>query len=612
MAPPKLYTRRSTATSQSSVRVSQNATASQNTNRDKRPVGETHKRPSEEAQLADNGVVHMKKKRRIEVEVVKDGAHTPVPQGHRRPDDLQAKDSAAKPSSAKPTRVPEESRAVEKPHTNGIPKHAPPAPAPRVRRTQTSPPKAVQTSVTQLKDGPSKASRSATPSPTKVDARMNLSKRMLGRSKTESSISSTTHASIFDSPSSSSKVLNAADSLPNISASPAPSPQDGKRYRIPHLRPPPLQDPGIGTMHTRHHTWQDHPHICRRLPLLPYGHPPRRRQRPFAEPAGIPLDLSSLAEPPPEEAPESVPYATLHAMYLPSSDDDNMMNPLLKSITDLRSRGEARRWADEAGYLLEGLEAGAAMGLRRTKADDFFGTVWARFVAAGAGAADLAGYAGFCEALFRVMARSQKFDVLSDGPTPATLVRGRYTYRLSNALSLLDSFLLGQWNSSEPSAPDPWCRRVERAGGVRKLGALLRACADSSATDRTAWASRQARHAIKMENMHSVKAEADDEVELGACDGMDASSSACLDSISDPLEAPETVAAREAERIYVPGHLAILLGMLMRDSESVRDAVLRRRQPATSEGSKGESAADGEVAGEVLAYYETLSSGDFR
>ena len=99
-------------------------------------------------------------------------------------------------------------------------------------------------------------------------------------------------------------------------------------------------------------------------------------------------------------------------------------------------------------------------------------------------------------------------------------------------------------------------------------------------------------------------------------------------------------AAREAERIYVPGHLAVLLGMLMRDSKRVRDKVLRGL--ADSGDSDGgvkleegaglrrladdartfvdtwvfaigaardeRSTAEGELATEVLAFYETLCS----
>lgn len=54
-----------------------------------------------------------------------------------------------------------------------------------------------------------------------------------------------------------------------------------------------------------------------------------------------------------------------HSMgsLLPSN---GMMNDL-KSITELRSKGESRRFLDEVGYLFEGIEAGCAIALRRAR-----------------------------------------------------------------------------------------------------------------------------------------------------------------------------------------------------------------------------------------------------
>lgn len=45
---------------------------------------------------------------------------------------------------------------------------------------------------------------------------------------------------------------------------------------------------------------------------------------------------------------------------------NGMMNDL-KSITELRSKGENRRFLDEVGYLFEGLEAGAPLNIRRAR-----------------------------------------------------------------------------------------------------------------------------------------------------------------------------------------------------------------------------------------------------
>ena len=41
-----------------------------------------------------------------------------------------------------------------------------------------------------------------------------------------------------------------------------------------------------------------------------------------------------------------------------------MMNDL-KSISELRSKGEARRFMDDVGYLFEGLDPDGAIGVRR-------------------------------------------------------------------------------------------------------------------------------------------------------------------------------------------------------------------------------------------------------
>ncbi|KIJ09076.1 hypothetical protein PAXINDRAFT_182178, partial [Paxillus involutus ATCC 200175] len=78
----------------------------------------------------------------------------------------------------------------------------------------------------------------------------------------------------------------------------------------------------------------------------------------------------------------------------------------LKSITELRSKGESRRFLDEVGYLFEGLDGSSAIGLRRAsalelvsklcdpdfnrraKASDFYLRTWDEFLTARAGASD--------------------------------------------------------------------------------------------------------------------------------------------------------------------------------------------------------------------------------
>lgn len=66
----------------------------------------------------------------------------------------------------------------------------------------------------------------------------------------------------------------------------------------------------------------------------------------------------------PSSSPRKV-TAKGKARALPEFDLPNgMMNPL-KSITELRSKGESRRFLDEVGYLFEGMEPGGGIGLRR-------------------------------------------------------------------------------------------------------------------------------------------------------------------------------------------------------------------------------------------------------
>ncbi|RPD65599.1 hypothetical protein L226DRAFT_543211 [Lentinus tigrinus ALCF2SS1-7] len=98
---------------------------------------------------------------------------------------------------------------------------------------------------------------------------------------------------------------------------------------------------------------------------------------------------------------KGLPKQAAPIRFLPNG----MMNDL-KSITELRSKGESRRFLDEVGYLFEGLEAKGALGVRRSsaleivtklcdvdfarraKAADFLGRAWEVLREAGAGAGD--------------------------------------------------------------------------------------------------------------------------------------------------------------------------------------------------------------------------------
>ncbi|KAF8661377.1 hypothetical protein AX16_001470 [Volvariella volvacea WC 439] len=96
-----------------------------------------------------------------------------------------------------------------------------------------------------------------------------------------------------------------------------------------------------------------------------------------------------------KHAKASIPAPTI---FLPNG----MMNPL-KSITELRSHGESRRFMDEVGYLIEGIGPDSGLSLRRAsaleittklcdldfarraKAADFLSRTWDTFREAGAG-----------------------------------------------------------------------------------------------------------------------------------------------------------------------------------------------------------------------------------
>lgn len=56
------------------------------------------------------------------------------------------------------------------------------------------------------------------------------------------------------------------------------------------------------------------------------------------------------------------------AETLPVVLPNGMLNDL-KSITELRSKGETRRFLDEVGYLFEGLDAKGAVSVRRGRCD---------------------------------------------------------------------------------------------------------------------------------------------------------------------------------------------------------------------------------------------------
>ena len=80
--------------------------------------------------------------------------------------------------------------------------------------------------------------------------------------------------------------------------------------------------------------------------------------------------LVSLSKDDSLSEPES--YSSLRLRWGVDSEEHdsvlppNMMNNL-KSITELRSKGESRRFLDQAGYLLEGMDPSNSSALKRSR-----------------------------------------------------------------------------------------------------------------------------------------------------------------------------------------------------------------------------------------------------
>ncbi|KAK0489342.1 hypothetical protein IW261DRAFT_1444455 [Armillaria novae-zelandiae] len=127
----------------------------------------------------------------------------------------------------------------------------------------------------------------------------------------------------------------------------------------------------------------------------PYPQPSPSRSHSDSNPA------TPNSSPPKRSKSKSKGGGTANAL-VPEPLPNGMMNPL-KSITELRSKGENRRFLDEVGYLIEGMDKDGRVGLRRSsaleiatklcdsdftrkaKAADFIGQTWDTFVENGAG-----------------------------------------------------------------------------------------------------------------------------------------------------------------------------------------------------------------------------------
>ncbi|KAG2342767.1 hypothetical protein BDR05DRAFT_344045 [Suillus weaverae] len=264
---------------------------------------------------------------------------------------------------------------------------SPPKVTSPIRRSTTMPdvgsisstPSNVRTPTKPARDLSTLFSASPHRTPNSPGRSLGVVKRMLSRSRTESSIDHNAGHNIC-SLTPSSNTLPVHSSPPKIASSRSPSPTQSK----------PLL-----TKHTRTYTGAS------------------RSYR-------IVLPAADLAEP--DDTRES--YADLRSRWgVDNSEDDprpfdddtrtlkrtssvgsrvlanGMMNDL-KSITELRSKGESRRFLDEVGYLFEGIESGCAIALRRAsvleivtklcdpefnrraKTSDFYARTWDVFVKA--------------------------------------------------------------------------------------------------------------------------------------------------------------------------------------------------------------------------------------
>lgn len=212
-----------------------------------------------------------------------------------------------------------------------------------------------------------------------------IAKRMLSRSRTESSFESGSQSqsqSLASLSSSLSQASLAAKGDAGTSRSPSPFKQ------TPSLPPPSatVSLPAPSTAHTRTYAGKSRSFLI----SLPASS--------IADPSGANIGLG-VEDPIAEESEARESYTDLRTRWgIDNSEDDpypniddsqsptdsgsqspnkgkakqvatyaNGMTNDLKSITELRSKGESRRFLDEVGYLFEGLEPNGGVGVRRAR-----------------------------------------------------------------------------------------------------------------------------------------------------------------------------------------------------------------------------------------------------
>ncbi|GLB41610.1 putative wings apart-like protein regulation of heterochromatin [Lyophyllum shimeji] len=250
---------------------------------------------------------------------------------------------------------------------------------------------------------------SFSPKPSPQATPTKLARRMLGRSKTDSSIDSA-----------SGTPAGRTSSMPNLLSSSPPKPPASS---VQELRPPPVPVP----TNTRTYAGKSRSFLVEIPassldPLAPNQHEDEFSTRESyaslrsrwgvdnSEDDPYPTNLSPTRSDS-TSTPNGTPTKSRRRKAKAQQEAEvrvqvalpnGMMNPL-KSITELRSKGESRRFLDEVGYLFEGMDASVGIGLRRAsaleittklcdadfarkaKAADFLNRAWDVFWEAGAG-----------------------------------------------------------------------------------------------------------------------------------------------------------------------------------------------------------------------------------
>ncbi|OAX40462.1 hypothetical protein K503DRAFT_864622 [Rhizopogon vinicolor AM-OR11-026] len=216
-----------------------------------------------------------------------------------------------------------------------------------------------------------------TPSSTGVS--LGVVKRMLSRSRTESSIdcNGSRNPCPF-TPSSNTLPINHSPPKLTPSSSPTPSPSKS-----------------LPTKHARTYAGASRSYLIA-LPAADLVEPDDARESYSDLRSRWGVDNSEDDPHPIEDDTRGLKRTSGVGSLLPSN---GTMNDL-KSITELRSKGESRRFLDEVGYLFEGIEAGCALALRRAsvleivtklcdpdfnrraKTSDFYTRTWDVFVKA--------------------------------------------------------------------------------------------------------------------------------------------------------------------------------------------------------------------------------------